>query len=477
MTSNIHDAFDSIAEADGANTFGKIPSGRAPHVFTSQLVADAEARVAESGVLDKLTTWRGDDNHTTGVTERPIIVSDRAILVGLLLLASDHSPLMISSLAEVFQYRLTSDSRILLGLTGASDEVADHARDHKRWYRKTRTAFNRMLAVMDPYPQDRRRALTYAEVQAVLDAHDPERSKMMKARLDEFTNRFLRMTFNQQPRRLRDATSRIDLSIGQLCIASPTSKGFSRKTLAKKAAAEIDFDPRAVPSEPVDVDAGWFVRGRKNDQNDFAWGWTANIAVRVDSEHFNEARFPELAISATLTMPGASVSDEAVSLMRAALNSTGLSAGAADADYAYFANSLVQSRSVLFEKADDMRLRHVADYGAPERDEFHRNARLSMEAFNARINDPSRENIGDASRRNVRGFAAAQVRVTILLTNYNLRTTAAFIAGRVGADAEKGRVGTTYTIRRRNRERHNPCAESNPAGTSRTTEDGAAPTT
>jgi hypothetical protein len=170
MTTNFHDTLDSNVEDD--DTFDGTPSGRAQHVFASHMVAHAEARVAESGVVDKLAGWRGDDNQTAGVTEGATIVSDRAILVGLLLLASEHSPLGISCLAEIFQYRLTSESRALLGLPSAASEVGEHVLAQKRWNRNTRTAFNRIIALMDPYPQDRSRALTYTEVQAVLEGDE-----------------------------------------------------------------------------------------------------------------------------------------------------------------------------------------------------------------------------------------------------------------------------------------------------------------
>lgn len=611
MTTNFHNALDSNAEPDDMNAFDATPSGRAQHVFTPQLVANAEARVAESGVLDKLAVWRGDDNQTAGVTESATIVSDRAILVGLLLLASEHSPLDISCLAEVFQHRLTSESRALLGLPSAASKVAAHVPDRKRWYSHTRTAFNRIIALMDPYPQDRSRTLTYTEVQTVLEAHDPERSKMMKTRLDEFTNGFLQMTFNHQPQHLRAATSRIDVSFDQLFITSPTSKGFSRKTLAKNVADEVGVDPRFIKLEHVDVDAGWYVRGGNAGRTNFAWGWTVNVAVRVDSKRPSESRFPELAVSAALSLPNVGVADEAVTLMSTALNSTGLSAGVADADKQYFPNARVErlheptyalgftpstdypveqlgvhggkagaefiegkvycpsmpqpfkdaskerrngridektyqfrlrarrafelrpkgkpdshgrvrmmcpaagasptvtcplrvmpagvanklrppvaqedlpdfaekictQQSVTFEKEDGMRLRQAFDYRSPEWHEFHRHARHSIEALSARLNDPSRENIGDASRRNVRGFAAAQVFVTILLTNYNLRTIAVFIAKRISADNDKEQGGASDTIGRPNTESPTPDAGPSSSRAGSTVEpDGNAPT-
>src|SRR5690606_22089728 len=72
---------------------------------------------------------------------------------------------------------------------------------------------------------------------------------------------------------------------------------------------------------------------------DFTWGWEVNIAVRVDSESPGGNRFPQLAVAATLSMPNIGVSEEAVDLMRFALN-TGLTPGLADADKQYWANAL-----------------------------------------------------------------------------------------------------------------------------------------
>jgi hypothetical protein len=318
---------------------------------------------------------------------------------------------------------------------------------------------------------------------------------MMKGRLDEFTNGFLQMTFNHQPQHLRAATSRIDVSFDQLFIASPTSKGFSRNTLAKKVAAEIGAEPLARGVGPVDAFAGWHVRGGNDSRTNFAWGWTANIAVRVDSIRPNESRFPELAVSATLSLPNVGVADEAVTLMSRALNSTGLSAGVADADNQYFPNARVERLhepvyALGFTPSTDYRVEQLGVHGGKAGAEFiegkaycpsmpqpHRHARHAIESLNTRLNDPSRENIGDTSRRNVRGFAAAQVFVTMLLTNYNLRTIAAFIAKRISADNDKGQVGASDTIGRRNSEWPTPHSGSSSSRPGSTVEpDGNAPT-
>ncbi|WP_104194522.1 hypothetical protein [Cryobacterium sp. M25] len=575
--------------------------GRIDHVFTSQQVALAHSRVLQTGILDKLNAWRSEDAQVTGASARPALISDHAILVGLLLIASEHGPLQISSLALVFQHRLPAESRTLLCLPDAAPGFAGHAREVKRWMGRTHRAFHRMLSLMDPFPQERNTSSTYTEVQAVLDAHDADREKKMKARLDEFTEGFLHMTFMQQPRHLRQATSRIDLAIEQTFIASPTTGGFSKKTLAKKVADEIGTNPLLRQPAPVDVFAGWWLGRAHNGRSDFRWGWAANIAVRVDSEHPGESQFPKLAISATLSMPNIGVAEEAVSLMRSAL-STGLAPGITDADKAYFANSPVErlheptfnlgftpstdyrverlgvqggqfgstfiegkaycpsmpttlqdasrdhvngtidpdtyqrriqqrvhfelrpkgkpddqgrvrmmcpavgaspavtcplrdipggnvrsnrprvdeddlpnfpdkictQKSVTFDKYDGLRERQAFTYGSPEWQEFHTHSRNSVESLNAGVKNPVFESLDDASRRTVRGFAAAQVFVTILLTNYNLRTIAAYLRVEIQDQASNTvAVETTTNARRGNRQRAARC----------TREEGAAPTT
>jgi hypothetical protein len=275
-------------------------SGRTDHVFTSQQVALAHSRVLQTGILDKLTTWRYEDTHTTCTCARPSLISDSAILVGLLLLASEHRPLQISSLAVVFQNRLTIESRTLLNLADVAPASLGDAREDKRWCGGTHRAFHRLLALMDPFPQARDAARTYTEVQAVLDAHDADREKKMKLRLDEFMEAFLHMTFMQQPQHLRTATRHIDLAVDQTFIASPTRGGYNKKNLAKYVADEIGTEPRSREREPLDVFADWWARPTRNNRSDFRWGWAANMAVRVDSERPGESRFPKLAISATL---------------------------------------------------------------------------------------------------------------------------------------------------------------------------------
>jgi hypothetical protein len=319
----------------GADPRGFSARERDYPIFGMEFVALTNARVDQSGVLPRLAAWRSEDAPAR--RRGSAIVSDRAVLVGLLLLASEHSSLSISSLAEALLHRLSPVSRSLLELPPVADAPTSDPGERRRWIDITRQAFNRMLAVMDPFPQTGR-MLSHAAVKDHLDAHDPDRERKMKLRLDEFTQGFLDMTYAQQPRHIRRASDRIDLSVGEIFIGSPTRAGFSRNNLAANVAAEESTDPRSRGSRPVDVFAGWHAqtghpnsagiipkpvgkRGAdKKAAKRWGWGWSATIAVRVDSGRHAQDKFPNLAVGATLSLPHTDAPDAAVSVMRAALS-------------------------------------------------------------------------------------------------------------------------------------------------------------
>ncbi|HEV7950087.1 MAG TPA: hypothetical protein VGP24_09995 [Glaciihabitans sp.] len=77
-------------------------------------VARMSDRVSASGVLEHLAQWRRQDNPRSASARTA--VSDRAVLVGLLILSEEDSPLQVTQLAELFEYRIDSEARQLLGL-------------------------------------------------------------------------------------------------------------------------------------------------------------------------------------------------------------------------------------------------------------------------------------------------------------------------------------------------------------------------
>ena len=520
-------------------------------LIAHDLVIQADACLAQTGIIEKLAQWRSDDRRTS-VGRTPAIF-DRAVLVALLLLARESSPLTMASLADLFQYRLATESEGLLDLDGRRPSP-DGRVERERWYRFATSAFRRVVDPMDPFPQTPRNWLSYTEISETLAAHDPEREKVMKARLNEFTAAFLRMTFLQQPDRVRDERPSADLVIGQTFIPAAAGRGFSLRTLPDRVAEEAAGSVRPESVEPVDIFAGWYSRGdspargaaspavveRKGGPHghvDMAWGRMANVAVRVDSATPRAPRFPNLVVSATLSMPNLGVSEEAVVLMRAALD-TGLTAGVVHANKQYFATATMDrlhiptselgftpstdyrvnrlgvserhhsgaefiegaaycprmpealkrasadflakfideetyrarlterlrfqlrrrstpdangrfrmmcpptaheqaddsyprarictQGSVTFNKEDGLRQRQAFPYKSAKWEQFHRHASLTLEATVAAAFDPRCDGTTDRSQC-ARGFAAAQVMMTMLLTVHNLRTISEFM--------------------------------------------------
>jgi hypothetical protein len=333
--------------------------GKIHQLIDHETVALMEGRVQKAGVLDLLQEWRHEDAPPFSIGGRPALISDRAILTAMLLLAKEGTALLLTCVRDLLMFQLSDSSRELLGVESYSYDFDLHNAAKDRWYANTARAFQRINALMDPYPQERRRAKTHTEIQHILESHDPQLADKRKARLDEFTKLLLVMTYNEQPRAIRRASNKIDISFDQTYISTPTKKGYSRKNLPKRIAEEAQVDGTGTLTPgPVDAFAGWHVKNgdrtdalrgkadltapdpRKPSIN-YLWGWEANIAVRVDAEAPGKRRFPALAVAATLSMPNVGVSEEAVSLMKAA-KATGLEPGVSDADKQYWANALVE---------------------------------------------------------------------------------------------------------------------------------------
>jgi hypothetical protein len=608
---------DPEADLGGLTQAEVMGRGRAYQTFEDSLVSLTEARVRKTGVLEKLGHWRQEDAGTFALGGRPSLISDLAILTGLLLLAKEGSAMHITALTALFQYRLSDTSRELLGLEASGAGYLGHTGQQWRWYNNTHRAFHRITDLMDPFPQERYESKTYADIQQILKTHDRRLEEKRKARLDEFTKLFLVMTYKEQPRDIRRVSNTVDISFDQTYVGTPTTKGYSRKNLAHDVAKEAKVeDKRTLPPGPVDAFAGWHIRtGTRTDSPKgtpdlttptgpkaaiiYRWGWEANIAVRVDSDAPGQHRFPALVMAATLSLPNVAVSEEAVSLMRSS-KAAGLEAGVGDADKQYWANALparlhdpaiaegftpstdyrvdrlgvqggdhgalyiegdaycpatpadlqdatkeihsgiidiatyrtrIKDRkayqlhqkekpdakgrvvltcpavgpsptvtcplrdfavarakkefvnideanlpefvgkicrqgSVSFNTADIRRQKQKFQYGTPEWEEFHTHARNSIESLNSQIKAGGAEDIESASRRRVRGLAAAQVIATILLTTFNIRKIAAFISDKIKADATQhhGPASAKVKVRRRDREFHNPYTGTYPPG-------------
>src|SRR5690554_4042070 len=99
-------------------------------LLNDSTVARVNALVTDTGILDSFRRWHTEDN----ITPRGGLVSERGVLVGLMLLAREESPLALTSLAELLHSRLTSASRELLDLPAPSDSDSANG---KAWVNRT----------------------------------------------------------------------------------------------------------------------------------------------------------------------------------------------------------------------------------------------------------------------------------------------------------------------------------------------------
>ncbi|PPL19216.1 hypothetical protein [Microterricola pindariensis] len=134
-----------------------------------------------------------------------------------------------------------------------------------------------------------------------------------------------------------------------------------------------------------------------------------------------------------------------------------------------FADKICRQHSVSFQSANSRRQKQAFDYGTREWEEFHTHARNSIESLNSQVKGGGAEDIQDPSRRQVRGFGAAQVIITMLLVNFDLGKIAAFMSDQYREDAKRDLAGNPVEkkLRRRDREFYNRYTDTLPPGVER----------
>jgi hypothetical protein len=329
----------------------------------TQLVQALDECVTASNTLESIARWRHEDNPRSAAART--VISYRAILVGLLVLSAEGSPLTITALAELFENRLNGESRNRLDLPEELGADLSPTRRSARWLGSTSRAFHRLLDVIDPFPQPTFRPMSYSDISDVSAGHDEDREKTRKVRLDEFTQSFLNMTFAEQPADLTAPEQRIDIAITHRFIASGSKNGFTRRSLAAKVGEEADA-PNQPDKRVVDIFAGWSPDySSLRDEEIFPprtpkmhWGRMATMAVRIDRDTVGEQRVPALIVGATLRIPMSDAAPAAVTVMQGAAR-TGLRPGIVHADRGYFSSSHVDK---LHKPTYDLGFTPLTDY-------------------------------------------------------------------------------------------------------------------
>ena len=111
-----------------------------------------------------------------------------------------------------------------------------------------------------------------------------------------------------------------------------------------------------------------------------------------------------------------------------------------------FLDTICTQHSAAFDLTEMQSPPQAFDYGSEEWEIFHDHARNSIESENEQLKASGNEDIETAGRRRVRGIAAAQVMITMLLVNHNIRKIAAFLSDRA---KEKARTTPRVPLLRR----------------------------
>jgi hypothetical protein len=303
--------------------------------FTVDDIRLAIKRIESTGIVQKLEEWRAEDATSKGAGGRPPIVSDVAVLVVLLLLVRERSPLWVTEMRNVLWFRLTPEARALLGLRKDSKVVSDKAQA-KNWYNNAWNALHRFISIMDPYPGPKYKLMNMAEREAVLTARDRNTMRRRKERADWFSNQMLEMTFMMQPRRIRRRRKTVDVAFDQTAVFAPSSRGRAKRH--PKTGKEIK------DTLILEMDADWYIRNAaKRSSSDptrsepMDWAYAANLTTRVAHNPHQEPDYPLIAMAFTLSKPNEDLGGETVRGLSSIVD-RGHVPGRAGGDKAYFAN-------------------------------------------------------------------------------------------------------------------------------------------
>jgi hypothetical protein len=299
------------------------PSHRPP--IDDQRVALTIRLIDLSEICAHVAKWRSEDqeNASKGRGGRPGSLDDRLVLVLLLVLALEGSPLLVTHAAAVVEHRLSSEAKAMLGIS--PDCISNPV-----WYDRFWRAFHSLLDVIDPYPGPRNRLLTVDEWADVIASRNPEECERKRERLNWVANQLLEASMRMLPRSVRRKWK------GNVCIDATPVAAFGKRGTTSGS--------NRVGSEP---DGGWYVReGDHRDPGDdrgkqyrkTLWGWEATLAVMSTNDPSGPDEFPHLVVAMGFDKPGTDVAGNSARALGSIVE-RGHPVGIAMGDRAIFPNS------------------------------------------------------------------------------------------------------------------------------------------
>ena len=313
-------------------------------------VRRAATMIDGSKMLEQLATWRQEARQGRHPGGRPPKIDDRVILIVLLLLAREHTPLWATEMGAVLHRRLTKEARVFLGLPANLSGTARGRTEARRWYNTAWNAFHRMKALMDPYPDTPLYRLTNrSQRDRIVELRDPEVVAQGRERLNWFSDSLLEMTFRLLPRDVRRLINQhTTVGIDQTPMVAASPRG--RSPVDKETGLELRVNPKTGKNYSdklvLEQDSGWYpINAERREESgpeskpdkDFVWGRAGSIAVLVPNRPVNQAEFPNIALGFSMSLPGTQhVASETVRVLQS-IADRGHTPGTVVADRLYFA--------------------------------------------------------------------------------------------------------------------------------------------
>lgn len=231
----------------------------------------AAARIIdESGALEKVAALREADRATRSPGGRPATVSDRTILVVLLLLALDQQALQLTRAATLVRSRLRNDSLCYLDLKGF-----DRLTEEQVYHRLAR-AVQRLLKPLDAFAGPRRKRLTYEQFDALQASRDPEHVHALNDVMHEVFNHLVMSSVLTHGSAML-AAAEGNVAFDGTFVQAGGARGTDNRS-GKYVSSEYDAGRYYRDGDHTGTDLGVSRKSAKNK-----WGYELTLATLVDN--------------------------------------------------------------------------------------------------------------------------------------------------------------------------------------------------